>query len=64
MTAHKPFTLIAAILFGTMAAIHVYRLAMPFDVKVGQQSIPYAASIGAAVLLALMAFMLVRESRR
>ena len=64
MTARKPFTLIAAIMFGLMAAIHVYRLAMPFDVTVGQQSIPYAASFGAAVLLALMAIMLVRESRR
>jgi hypothetical protein len=64
MTARKPFTLIAAILFAAMAAIHVYRLAMPFDVMVGHQSIPYAASIGAAVLLAIMAIMLVRESRR
>jgi hypothetical protein len=64
MTAHKPFTLIAAILFAAMAAIHVYRIAMPFDVTIGHRSIPYAASIGAAVLLALLAIMLVRESRR
>jgi hypothetical protein len=64
MTARKPFTLIAAILFAAMAALHLYRLAMPFDVAIGGHAIPYGASLVAVVLLAFLAIMLFRESRR
>jgi len=64
MTARKPFTLIAAILFALMAAVHLYRLAMPFAVTIGHHAMPYAVSLGAAALLTLMAIMLFREWRR
>jgi len=64
MTERKPFTLVAAVLFGLMAAVHIYRIAVPFDVTIGQHAIPYSASLFAAALLAVLAIMLVRESRR
>ncbi len=64
MTNHKPFTLIAAVLFALMAALHVYRLATHFQVIVGSHTIPQSASWIAVALLALMSFMLFKESRR
>lgn len=64
MTNHKPFTLIAAVLFALMAALHVYRLATHFQVIVGSHTIPQSASWIAVALLALMSFMLFREARR
>lgn len=64
MTTAKPFTLIAAILFALMAALHVYRIFTNFQVIVGSHTIAQGVSWIAAVLLAFMAYMLIRESRR
>lgn len=64
MAGRKPFTLIAAALFAIMALLHVYRIATHFQVIVGTHTVPQSASwIGAAVL-ALLAVMLFKESRR
>ena len=64
MTASKPFSLIAAVLFAIMAALHVYRIFTHFQVILGSHTIPQNLSWIAAVLLAVMAVMLFRESRR
>ena len=64
MTTAKPFTLIAAALFALMAALHVYRIFTHFQVIVGSHTIPQEVSWVGAVLLAVLAYMLLRESRR
>ena len=64
MTSHKPFTLIAALLFAIMAVAHVYRLATGFQITIGTHSIPIGVSWVATALLALLAIMLFREARR
>ncbi len=64
MANHKPFTLVAAVLFGLMAALHVYRIATHFQVILGTHTIPQGASWIAVAFLALMSFMLFKESRR
>ena len=64
MTARRPFTLIAAVLFALMAVVHVYRLATDFQIIVGTHSMPISASWVAVAFLGLMSFMLFKESRR
>ena len=60
----KPFTTIAAIIFGLMALLHAYRLATDFQVIVGSHSIAYEVSwVGLAVTAAL-SWGLFREARR
>ena len=63
MTARRPFTLIAAMLFAIMAAAHVYRLATDFQITIGTHSIPIGLSWVATALLALLAIMLFREAK-
>ena len=63
MTARKPFTLIAAILLGLMALLHVYRLVTDFQVIVGSHTIAYNVSWVAVVVLAVLSYGLFRESR-
>ena len=63
MTARKPFTLIAAILFGLMALLHVYRLVTDFQVIVGSHMIAYNVSWVALIVTAGLSYMLFRESR-
>lgn len=64
MGNHKPFTLIAAVLFGLMALLHAYRIATQFQVIFGSHTIPQNVSWIAVVVLALMSYMLFKESRR
>jgi hypothetical protein len=64
VTNYRPFTLIAALLFGLMAALHAYRIATHFQVTFGSHTIPQGVSWIAVVALALMSFMLFKESRR
>ncbi len=64
MTRTRPFTLLAAIIFGLMALVHLYRLLIhPFPVMVGHHEINQTISIVAVVITALLSFMLFRESR-
>lgn len=60
----KPFTMIAAIIFGLMALLHVYRLLTNFQVIVGSHTIPYAVSWAGLAVTALLSWGLFRESRR
>jgi hypothetical protein len=60
----KPFTTLAAALFGLIALAHLYRLVRGFEVVVGGTVIPQWLSIVGLVIGAGMALMLWREARR
>jgi hypothetical protein len=60
----KPFTLIAAVIFGLGALLHVYRLATHFQVVIGSHTIPQGVSWIAVVLMAAISVGLFREARR
>ena len=64
MTRTRPFTLLAAVIFGLMALLHLYRLLIhPFPVMLGHHEIGQAISIVAVVITGILSFMLFRESR-
>jgi hypothetical protein len=60
----KPFTTLAAALFGLIALAHLYRLVRGCEVVVGGTMIPQWLSIVGLVIGAGMALMLWREARR
>lgn len=60
----KPFTTVAAIIFGLMALLHVYRLMTDFQVIVGSHTIPYNVSWIAIFVTGALSVMLFREARR
>ena len=60
----RPFTTIAAIIFGVMALGHAYRLATHFQVVVGSHTIPQSISWVALVITGGLSWMLFREARR
>ncbi len=64
MTSNRPFTLIAAIIFGLMALLHVYRLFTHFQVIVGSHTIPQYVSWIAILVTGGLSLMLFREARR
>lgn len=57
----KPFTKIASILFGLIAAAHLARVIFGWEVTVNGNAIPMSASIVAVVITGLMSGMLCRE---
>jgi hypothetical protein len=61
---NRPFTLIAAILFGLAALLHLYRLFTHFQVILGSHTISQTVSIVAIVVAAILSWGLFRESRR
>ena len=63
MYRSRPFTLIAAIIFGIMALVHLYRLVTHFRIVLGSHPIPEWVSIIAMLVTGLLAVMLYRESR-
>ena len=64
MTQSRPFTLIAAIIFGLMAIAHAYRLATHFQIVLGSHVIPLGVSWIALPVTAALAAMLFSEARR
>jgi hypothetical protein len=64
MTGNRPFTLIAAIIFGLMALVHVYRILTHFQVIVGTHVIPQGVSWVAIVITAVLSIGLFREALR
>ena len=60
----KPFTLIAAIIFGLMALLHAYRLVTHFQVIVGSHTLAQGISWIALVVTAALSYGLFREARR
>ena len=63
MNRSKPFTWIASAIFAIMAIVHLYRLVRPFDVAIGSWSLPIWVSAVAAVITAVLSWMLCREAR-
>ena len=60
----KPFTTLAAILFGIVALAHLYRLVRPFEVVIGGWPAPQWVSIVGLLVPGILSIMLWRESRR
>lgn len=61
---NRPFTLIAAIIFGLMALVHVYRLMTHFQVTVGTHEIAQGVSWVAIVVTGVLSVGLFREALR
>lgn len=59
----KPYTTIAAVLFGIMALVHLYRLVRPFEVVVAGANLPQWVSVVALLVTGVLSLMLWRESR-
>jgi hypothetical protein len=60
----KPFTSLAILFFALIALVHLYRLVSPFAVTVGSMAVPQWVSVVGAIVPALLALMVWRESRR
>ena len=60
----KPFTTIAAAIFGLMALLHVYRLLTHFQVIVGSHTIAQELSWVALIVTAGLSYGLFKEARR
>ena len=59
----KPFTMIAALVFFAMSLAHVYRVFTHFQIIIGSHQIPLWVSYFGIVIPALIAILLLRESR-
>jgi len=64
MTHSRPFTTLAAILFGLAALVYLYRLFTHFQVVLGSHVIPIWCSYVAIVIAGLLSWGLFQESRR
>jgi hypothetical protein len=64
MTGYRPFTLLAAIIFGLMALVHVYRIITHFQIIVGSHTIPQSVSWIALIVTGAISLMLFREAKR
>ncbi len=60
----KPFTLIAALVFGLVALLQMLRLILGWPVVVNGFAIPLWASAVACLVAAVLAVMVWREARR
>ena len=60
----RPFTLIAAIIFGLMALVHVYRVMTHFQVIVGSHTISQGVSWAAIAITTVLSVGLFREAMR
>ena len=59
----RPITMIAALIFFGVALLHVYRLLVQFQIVIGSHTIPMWWSYFGVVIPALLAILLLRESR-
>ena len=60
----KPFTTIAAIIFGLMALLHAYRLVTHFQLIVGSHTIAQEISWIGVIIAGVLSYGLFREARR
>ncbi|HTK59485.1 MAG TPA: hypothetical protein VL336_10955 [Sphingomicrobium sp.] len=60
----RPFTLVAAIIFGLIALVHVYRIMTHFQVTVGTHEIGQGVSWVAVVVTGILSVGLFREAMR
>ena len=59
----KPFTTLAAVIFGLVALLHLYRVIRPFEIVIAGNVIPQWISIVGLIVAGLLAVMLWRERR-
>lgn len=59
----RPFTMISALVFFAVALLHVYRIFTHFQVILGSHTIPMWFSYFGVVIPALLAILLLRESK-
>ena len=59
----KPFTLIAVVIFGIVALVHVLRLVAGWTVVIAGATIPMWVSVVGAIVAAALAIMVAREAR-
>jgi len=59
----KPFTTLAAVIFGLVALLHLYRVIRPFELVIAGNAIPQWISIVGLIVAGLLAVMLWRERR-
>ena len=60
----KPFTMVAAVIFGLGALIHVYRLLTHFQVIFGSHTLAQEVSWVAVIVMAGLSYGLLKEARR
>ncbi len=60
----KPFTKLAAALFGIAGLVHFYRIIFPFRVIIGEFEIPALASVVFLVSAIILCIGLWKESRK
>ena len=60
----RPFTLIAAAIFGLMAVVHAYRLVTHFQITAGSHTLPLWLSIVGIAVTGVLTVGLYRESRK
>lgn len=60
----KPFTRIAAVLFGLAGLIHVFRLFYPFRISIGGNEIPVGGSFAIIIIAFVLSVGLWRESKK
>ena len=60
----KPFTTIAAVIFGLMALLHAYRLVTHFQLIVGSHTIAQEISWIGVIIAGVLSYGLFREARR
>ena len=64
MAGRKPFTLVAAIIFGIIAVLHAYRLAVGIPIMIHEHEIGQGVSWVAVVVTAVLSVGLFREAKR
>jgi len=60
----KPFTKIAAAIFGFAALIHVFRLFYPFRISIAGNEIPVVGSFGVIIIAVVLSVGLWKESKK
>jgi hypothetical protein len=60
----KPFTMLAALVFLVVAAVHAYRAYAGWTIIVGPYDIPMWVSYGGVILPLILSFLLFREAGR
>ncbi len=60
----KPFTMIAAVIFGLMALLHAYRLAVGIPIMIHEDAVPQWASWIGVIVAGVLSVGLFREARR
>jgi len=62
-TRSRPFTTLAAVVFGLVALGHLLHAVFGLEVVVGHAAVPLSVSVTATILAGGLALMLWRESR-